>query len=212
MAEGGGTSTLLERAGGGGRLRADDRLDVIVREDRVDVEAAAEAIGLAAREMRHLGQVEHRRQLRQVLEDMQRRGAVQAVARLALGCASLGQRPEHDARRCARRIDLDARAAGLGERFGGLGERRQIVRRHHLAGGLVEEQRREGGDAGKAAAIERVERVGNGDDIARIEAAFMAAIEGVALRMDARQQVLRVAGGLRAGGGFFGLVSLKTVQ
>ena len=130
---------------------------------------------------------------------------MQAVARFALGCPSIRQRPKHDARRCARRIDLHLRAPSPSECFGGIGKCCKIVRRHHFAGGLIEEQCREGGNAGKPAAFEHVELVSNCYDIARIEAAFMPTIEGVALRTDTRQKVLRPAGGLRAGRRFFGL-------
>ena len=91
-----------QRRGGRRRLGRDDRLHVVVREDRVDVEAAAEAIGLAAGEMRDLGQIEHRRQFRQILHDVQRRCAVQAVAGLALRRAGLGQRRQHDRWRWCR--------------------------------------------------------------------------------------------------------------
>ena len=102
-----------------GRLARDDRLDVVVGKDRIDVEAAAEAIGLAAVEVRDLGQVEDGGQLRQVLDRMQRRRAVQAVARLALRRAGLGERRSSDRGRRAGRIDLDAVAAGFGQRLGG---------------------------------------------------------------------------------------------
>ena len=78
---------------------------------------------------------------------------------------------------------------------------------------MVEEQRRERGDAGEAAALQRVEPVGDGGDLGGVEAALVAAVEGVALGLDAGQQVLDVAGSLRRRRRpRSALSSLKTVQ
>lgn len=56
---------------------------------------------------------------------------------------------------------------------------------------MIIEQRRKGGDAGKPAAVERIEPVGNRSNISGIKPAFMAAVEGIAFRTDAGKQVWR---------------------
>jgi hypothetical protein len=66
---------------------------------------------------------------------------------------------------------------------------------------VIEEQRREGGDAGETAAIEAVEHAGDLNDVGRLEPAFVTAVERIAFGMDAGEQVLYAPGSLGAGCG-----------
>src|SRR5271165_13956 len=56
----GGKLDVSQGCAGGRRLAGDDRFDLIVGKDRVDVEAAAEAERFVACEMRNFGQIDDR--------------------------------------------------------------------------------------------------------------------------------------------------------
>ena len=80
------------------------------------------------------------------------------------------------------------------QRLGGGMKRGKVRRRRHLPGLLVKEQCRKGGDAREAAAVHGVDSIGHGRHVRRIEAALMAAVEGVALVLDAGEHRLGAAG------------------
>ena len=116
-------------------------------------------------------------------------------------------------RRGARRIDDEAAAALPREPLCGLAQGGEIGRGPRFARALVEEQGGEGGEPGEAPARRGVERIRHGLDLARVEAPFVAGIEGIARRLDARDQRLLVALRVRRRRGFSrAFSSLKTVQ
>src|SRR5579863_1198736 len=82
---------LSQRADGRSRLARHDGPHLIVGEDRIDIKAAAEAIGFAANMMGDLAQIDDGRPLGEVLDRMQRRRAGEAVAWLDLRRARLGE-------------------------------------------------------------------------------------------------------------------------
>src|SRR5271165_7599577 len=90
----GGKLDVSQRRGGGRRLARDDRPDLIVGKDRVDVEAATEAERFVAYEMRNFGQTDDRGPFRQVLDGVQRRRSGERRSRFDLRRASLRQRSQ----------------------------------------------------------------------------------------------------------------------
>ena len=134
---------------------------------------------------------------------------MQAVPGLDLSGAGLGQCRDDGGRGGAGGVDLDAAPSGTGQRLGGPLQRREVRRRADLARLGVEEQRRERGDAGEAASLQRIKPVGDGGDLVGRESALVAAVECIALGLDAGEQRLHVARGGGRGGRLAGLLLVE---
>ena len=151
-------------------------------------------------QVRHLGHVEHGRDLGKVPDGVQGRGAVQTVARLALRRPGAGQRLQHDRRRGAGRIDLDAGVAGSLQGLTRTAQGGQVGSGGDGPGLVVEQQRGKGGDPGEAGAVQGIQLGRHRGDLGRIEAALVPAVEGVARGLDAGEQLLGAACPVRGAG------------
>jgi hypothetical protein len=154
-----------QSVGGRCRLAGDDCLQRVMWEDRIDVEATAEAIGPARMAMGDFRNIGHGGTLGQILDGVKRRSTREAMARFALRRAGGLEKGETRARTGPWSVDLDVGPSGATECLRRAPERNEIWRSAHAAGFRIEEKGGNGCDSGKAAVWQGIQCIRNRQNV-----------------------------------------------